>query len=96
MDPRVRGIALALVAGMPFYNNAASIYIKGGAFFYHASDDLGGSNNSTSPFYGIGAQYNFGIHHGLRAEYERYHNVGTDASGKQDVDLASISYVYRF
>jgi hypothetical protein len=96
LDPHVRGIGLALVAGMPFYNNAASIYVKGGAFFYHATDDFSGSNNGTSPFYGIGAQYNFSLRSAVRVEYEQYHNVGTDTIGKQNVDLASISYVYRF
>lgn len=46
---------------------------------------------------GLGAQYNLNKSVGLRAEWERYFNVGdADTAGEADVDLISLGVVYKF
>jgi OmpA-OmpF porin, OOP family len=46
---------------------------------------------------GLGAQYNFTKSLGLRAEWERYFEVGDpDSTGEADIDLISAGLVYKF
>ncbi|MBU1397263.1 MAG: outer membrane beta-barrel protein [Gammaproteobacteria bacterium] len=46
---------------------------------------------------GLGAQYNLSKSVGLRAEWERYFDVGdADTTGEIDIDLISASVVYTF
>jgi OmpA-OmpF porin, OOP family len=63
----------------------------------------GGANGSASEkatgidvAFGVGAKYDFSENLGLRAEFQRFKNVGNDTTGKEDVDLISASFVYRF
>jgi len=46
--------------------------------------------------YGLGLKYDFHPDLGVRAEFQRFVRVGTDATGKSDIDLVSASLVYRF
>jgi len=46
--------------------------------------------------YGLGLKYDFHQDVGVRAEYQRFVRVGTDSTGKSDIDLVSASLVYRF
>jgi OmpA-OmpF porin, OOP family len=48
-------------------------------------------DEGTEPVYGVGLNYNFGKRWSLRAEWERFTNVGRD-----DVDMISIGTYYRF
>jgi len=46
---------------------------------------------------GLGAQYNLSKSVGLRAEWERYFDVGdADSTGEMDVDLISAGVVFKF
>jgi len=78
-----------------------SLYGKLGWYFADSklSGDLLGSasQNSNNATYGIGAGYDFNRNLGLRAEWQRYGNVGGDnVGGKSDADVYSIGVVYRF
>lgn len=45
---------------------------------------------------GLGAQYSFTKNVALRAEWERYFDVGGDTTGEGDIDLAGISLNVKF
>jgi OmpA-OmpF porin, OOP family len=45
---------------------------------------------------GAGAKYDFSKNLGVRAEFQRFKNIGNNDTGKADIDLVSASVVYRF
>jgi len=63
-----------------------------------SGDLLGGASQSSNHgTYGIGAGYDFNKNLGLRAEWQRYGDVGGDnVGGKSDADVYSVGVVYRF
>jgi OOP family OmpA-OmpF porin len=63
-----------------------------------SGDLLGsGSQSSNHGTYAVGAGYDFNRNLGLRAEWQRYGDVGGDnVGGKSDADMYSIGVVYRF
>jgi OOP family OmpA-OmpF porin len=50
----------------------------------------------TSADFGVGAKYDFAKNMGVRAEFQRFKSIGNSTTGKSDVDLLSVSFVYRF
>lgn len=46
--------------------------------------------------FGLGASYSFTRNFAIRAEYERFFEVGTSDTGEGDIDLISIGIVFRF
>lgn len=52
--------------------------------------------SGTSLDYGVGVKYDFNGVAGVRAEYQRFKNIGNDTTGKSDIDLISVSLLYRF
>ena len=46
--------------------------------------------------FGLGASYSFTRNFAIRAEYERFFDVGTSDTGEGDIDLISIGIVFRF
>lgn len=46
--------------------------------------------------WGFGAEYTFSERVGLRAEWERFENVGDSRSGKGDIDAWTVSVNYKF
>jgi opacity protein-like surface antigen len=46
--------------------------------------------------FGIGASYSFTRNLALRAEFERFLDVGDSDTGEGDVDLISIGVTFRF
>jgi len=61
------------------------------------SESVSDSANGLSPLFGIGAKFDFSERFGIRAEYERYLNIGKkDTTGQFDIDLISVSGVVRF
>ncbi len=55
------------------------------------------SDNGTSLLFGVGAGYNLNNNFALRAEWERYDNVGDDnTTGESDVDMWSVGVMYMF
>jgi len=55
------------------------------------------SATGTKPTFGVGLKYDFAGNVGLRAEWERFKDVGKpDTTGQTDFDLWSASILYRF
>ncbi|NJD36136.1 MAG: hypothetical protein FIA96_15125 [Betaproteobacteria bacterium] len=46
--------------------------------------------------FGVGATYKFNKQWGMRAEWERFDNLGDNNTGKTDVDLLSVGVVFSF
>jgi|SRR5687767_11914336 OmpA-OmpF porin, OOP family len=85
---------------LPLANNFA-LYAKAG--FYRGETEAKGlagsvdeSETNTDLTYGLGAQYNFNPRFGVRAEWQRYTNMGGEATGESDVDVLSIGVLVRF
>jgi len=53
----------------------------------------GGTNSGFS--YGAGAEFRLGLL-GLRAEWQRYENVGVASTGEDDIDVLSVGLIIRF
>lgn len=61
------------------------------------SESVSDSAHGLSPLFGIGAKFDFSEWFGIRAEYERYLDIGKkDKTGQFDIDLISVSGVVRF
>jgi OOP family OmpA-OmpF porin len=54
------------------------------------------SPSGTSVDFGVGVKYDFNKNLGVRAEYQKFANIGSDATGKSDVSQLSASLVYHF
>ncbi len=54
------------------------------------------SDTGTDFTYGIGFKFEFTKSVEARAEWQRYNDVGTDSTGKGDVDLLSLGIVFKF
>jgi hypothetical protein len=46
--------------------------------------------------FGFGATYQINKQWGVRAEWERFNNLGDSDTGESDVDLLSVGAVFRF
>jgi OOP family OmpA-OmpF porin len=80
-----------------------SLYGKIGA--YHGTVDssvqLGAahakaSNDSTDLTFGFGASFDITRQFGVRAEWQRYNDVGGSDTGKDDIDVLSVGALVRF
>lgn len=77
-------------AGVAFTKTEASVNVPG---FGSASD----KENEANLKFGLGAQYSFTKSVALRAEWERYLDVGDEATtGESDVDVVGISLNVKF
>jgi hypothetical protein len=57
----------------------------------------GQSDNGINGAYGLGIEYMFNEAFGVRAEWERFANIGDNAStGQTNIDLYSVSALFRF
>jgi OOP family OmpA-OmpF porin len=63
-----------------------------------ASDPALGSvsESNTGLTFGVGVQWDFTKNLGLRAEWQRYADVGGDNVGESDVDVMSIGVIFTF
>jgi OOP family OmpA-OmpF porin len=55
-----------------------------------------GDDTSNGVTFGLGARYNFTKTFGVRADWQRYMDVGGDNVGESDVDTLTIGVVVRF
>ncbi len=87
------------------FANRFSVYGKLGA--YRAESRISASlaglgsgslkDRNTDLTFGLGAQYDVTREAGVRAEWQRYKNVGgDDTGGKSDIDVISIDLIWRF
>ena len=85
------------------FANRFSVYAKLGAYHAEAKLSPPGSGSAslkdrnTDLTFGFGAQYDVTREAGVRAEWQRYKNVGgDDTGGKHDIDVISIGLIWRF
>jgi OOP family OmpA-OmpF porin len=103
----VKGPALSVLGILPFADRF-EVYARGEVLFAETeleatatvagdSESESDSTNSTEFGVGVGVGANLGEHWAVRAEYERFLDVGDeDDTGEGDVDLASLQVLYRF
>jgi opacity protein-like surface antigen len=53
-------------------------------------------DTSTDLTFGVGAAFDINRNVGVRAEYQKYKDMGGSSVGKSDVDVLSIGVLYRF
>jgi opacity protein-like surface antigen len=85
------------VAGVPFANR---FFAYGKSGFYRAETEvssalLAASDKNTGATFGAGVRFNLTRNIGIRAEWQRYGNVGGGNVGKDDVDVLSASGLYQ-
>lgn len=107
LKAKVKGPALSVLGILPFAERW-ELYARGEVLFadtkiegkIDVDGDTGSqsdSANSTDFGVGIGVGANLGEHWAVRAEYERFMDVGDEQeTGETDVDLASLQVLYRF
>lgn len=107
LKAKVKGPALSVLGILPFADRWEA-YARGEVLFadteFEASVNVDGdaasasdSANSTDFGVGVGIGANLGEHWTVRAEYERFLDVGDEEeTGEADVDLASLQVLYRF
>ena len=85
------------------FANWFSVYAKLGAYRAESKLSASGSGSAslkdrnTDLTFGFGAQCDVTREAGVRAEWQRYKNVGgEDTSGKHDIDVISIGLIWRF
>ena len=61
-----------------------------------ASGSSSASDNNTNLTFGFGARYDLTKNISLRAEWQRFSKVGSDSTGKGDIDVLAIGGLYRF
>jgi hypothetical protein len=93
-------MAVAALPGVGF--QSLTFYVKGGG--YYAKSTLTGSfvtqytdSRTTQWTYAAGASWDVFKHAGLRAEYQRFNNIGGQEIGfRTDVDLMSLGGYFKF
>ena len=101
---KVKGVELLGVGTIPI-NPHFEVYGKVGVYYWDLKDSCAGtsclfasqSETGTELTYGLGAKFNFTKNVGLRVQYQRYKDVGDEATtGKSDIDLLSLGVVFKF
>jgi OmpA-OmpF porin, OOP family len=101
---KVKGLELLGVGIIPI-NPYFEIYGKVGAFLWDVKQSCTGasclyssqSETGSDLTYALGAQFNFTRNISARVQYQRYQDVGDQATtGKSDMDLLSFGIVFRF
>lgn len=104
-DMKVKGWNVAAVGTLPI-NEMFSVFAKLGAIAAKVETRIAAADLTTTGIssdstkwkgnWGVGATWHVNQQVGVRIEYERFDNLGSDATGKTDVDLASVGVVFRF
>jgi OOP family OmpA-OmpF porin len=103
LDFEANAFELVGLGALPL-GNQFSIYGKAG--LYRGETKVTGTvlgvpvdlkETNTDLTYGIGAQYDVNRQLGLRLEWQRYTNMGDNATiGESDIDVMSVGLVFRF
>jgi len=95
--------SLAAIGVLPLGGSRFSLLGKLGVYSIKTEARLTGpagflsdSDRNQNLLVGLGASYDFASKFGVRAEWERFLDVGSDSVGKGDIDMMSIGLVYRF
>lgn len=97
------GLHLAGVGILPIGDSKFSVFGKAGLYSIKSTTKFNGAAGSVEAesdrkedlMFGLGASYDFAKNFGVRVEYERFMDVGTQ-NNQGDIDLMSIGLVYRF
>jgi OOP family OmpA-OmpF porin len=96
------GFGASIVGALPL-SNSFSLFARAGGYYLdvEATASAAGvtvsADDSAFEFnLGLGAQFDFGKSFALRAEWERYFDVGGDNTGESDIDLLSVGALFRF
>ena len=96
------GLNLAAVGILPLGGGGFSLFGKAGLYSIKSTTRIAGPGGAISEsdrkedlLVGLGASYDFARNFGVRVEWERFMDVGTE-SNEGDIDLISIGLVYRF
>ena len=85
------GDRFAIFGKVGFYSAEADLTVCGGAGCVSQTE------RDENRMYGLGIDLFFTRQWGMRAEWERFTNVGSDQTGgKGDVDLISVGVIYRY
>jgi len=104
IDWEASGFTATVVGTLPVNQNFA-LMGKLGIFFWdldiHARASFFGSgsdsDSGTDLTYGLGVKYDFTKTFGMRAEWERFQDVGDNSTtGQSDIDLFSVGVVFKF
>ena len=96
----IESSAFEVVAvGMMPIADKFSIYGKLG--MYRGETDASGpggsiSESTTDLTFGIGARYDFTRNLGVRAEWQKYSDVGGGDIGEADIDVISVGVIWKF
>ena len=85
---------LSVLAGFPI-GEAFSIYGRLGGYRAETEASTGEDDSNTGLTFGVGVGFNLSRNLGLRAEWQRYADVGDDVD-ESDVDVLSIGVLWRF
>lgn len=97
------GFNFALIGSLPV-NEAFSVLGRIGIFAWDVDFKVSGVGGSASQSasgtdltYGVGVKYDFNKTTGMRFEWEKFKDVGDEnTTGQGDIDLLSLSLVFRF
>ena len=105
-EGKARLFEIVAVALFPIYREF-SIYGKIGG--YRAKTDvsvtgavpgfrqtISANDHNTDVTFGAGVKYSFTPNLGARLEWQRYHKVGGDNTGTENIDLFSLGLLYNF
>lgn len=84
------------VAGIPV-SEQIEVFGKAGMarWTVEKTDSTGAAENTgTDVLVGVGANYNLGDNMGVRAEWERFKDVGSTAGQEGDIDLLSLGFTF--
>lgn len=88
------GISGDMVGTLPI-TKEFSLVGRVGVFLWSVIDIFDDVTNGASLDYGAGVEYDFTRNVGLRAEYVKYQDVGDNNIGRTDIDVTSLSLIYR-
>jgi len=94
---RPKALSLSALGIMPVWNRL-SVYGKAGLAHTEVKLDgpLDASDSGNGLLIGAGVMYDVNRNVYARAGWDRYANVGSDATGKGNIDLYSVGIGYRF
>jgi len=101
---KVKGGEFLGVGTIPI-NPRFEVYGKVGVFLWDVNQSCTGASclfssqgeTGTDLTYGLGAKFNFSRWTGVRVQFQRYMDVGDEATtGKSDIDVLSIGIVFKF
>ena len=88
-----KALELVGVGSMPLMQEL-SLYAKLG--IYHGSTDSSATGTNTDFTVGFGVQVSILRNLAARAEWQKYNDVGSNNTGKTDIDALSAAVLYRF